>query len=68
MGHMWMEENRLEDACNSLDAARRRVPAYAQAQGHLAEVDAEFGEVDSAVASLQSLAWCPRMILITPRS
>ena len=32
------------------------MPAYAQAQGHLAEVEAEFGEIDSAVASLRSLA------------
>jgi tetratricopeptide (TPR) repeat protein len=56
MGHMWMEENRLDDARNSFDAARRSVPAYAQAQGHLAEVEAELGEVDSGIATLQSLA------------
>ena len=34
----------------------RRVPAYAQAQGHLAEVEAQLGEIESAVASLHSLA------------
>ena len=56
MGHMWMEENRLQDARNSFDAARRRVPAYAQAQGHLAEVEAELGEIDGAVESLRTLA------------
>ena len=56
MGHMWMEENRLEEARNSFDAARRRVPAYAQAQGHFAEVEAELGEIDYAIASLHSLA------------
>ena len=56
MGRMWMDENQLEDARKSFDAARRRVPAYAQAQGHLAEVEAELGEIDFAVASLRSLA------------
>ena len=56
MGRMWMDEDRLDDARRSFDAARRRVPAYAQAQGHLAEVEAQLGEIDSAVASLRSLA------------
>ncbi len=56
MGRMWMDENQLEDARKSFDAARRRVPAYAQAQGHLAEVEAQLGDIDSAVTSLQSLA------------
>jgi tetratricopeptide (TPR) repeat protein len=56
MGRMWMDEGRLEDARRLFDTARRRVPAYAQAQGHLAEVEAELGEIDSAVASLRSLA------------
>ena len=56
MGRMWMDENRLEDAHRSFDAAWCRVPAYAQAQGHLAEVEAQLGEIESAVASLHSLA------------
>jgi tetratricopeptide (TPR) repeat protein len=56
IGRMWMDQNRLDDARSSFDAARRRMPAYAQAQGHLAEVDAQLGEIDSAVATLQSLA------------
>jgi tetratricopeptide (TPR) repeat protein len=56
MGRMWMDDNQLDKARRSFDAAQRRVPAYAQAQGHLAEVDAQLGEVDSAVASLRSLA------------
>jgi tetratricopeptide (TPR) repeat protein len=56
MGHMWMEKDRLHDARRSFDAARRRVPAYAQAQGHLAKVEAELGEIDSAIVTLQSLA------------
>ena len=32
------------------------MPAYAQAQGHLAEVEAELGEIDSAISRLHSLA------------
>jgi tetratricopeptide (TPR) repeat protein len=56
MGLMWMDEKRLDDAHRSFDAARSRVPAYAQAQGHLAEVKAQLGEIESAVASLHSLA------------
>jgi hypothetical protein len=32
------------------------VPLYAQAQGHLAEVEAELGEVDCAISRLRSLA------------
>ena len=53
---MWMSEGRLDDAQTSFDSARRRVPAYAPAQGHLAEVEAQLGEVKSAVARLYSLA------------
>jgi tetratricopeptide (TPR) repeat protein len=56
MGLMWMDQNRLHEARRSFDAARSRVPAYAQAQGHLAEVDAQLGEIDPAVVSLRSLA------------
>ena len=53
---MWMNNAQLEDARTSFDAARRRVPAYAPAQGHLAEVEAELGETGSALACLHSLA------------
>jgi len=56
LGLMWMNKGRLEDACTSFDAARRRVPAYAPAQGHLAEIEAGLGEIESAVARLNSLA------------
>ena len=56
LGLMWMNTGRLDDARTSFDAARRRVPAYAPAQGHLAEVEAESGELESAVARLYSLA------------
>jgi predicted Zn-dependent protease len=53
---MWMSEGRWDDARTSFDAAQRRVPAYAPAQGHLAEVEAEMGESESAVTRLCSLA------------
>jgi tetratricopeptide (TPR) repeat protein len=56
LGLAWMTEGRLDDARASFDAARRGVPAYAPAQGHLAEVEAELGEIESAVARLYSLA------------
>jgi tetratricopeptide (TPR) repeat protein len=56
LGLMWMNKGRLDDARTSFDAARRRVPAYAPAQGHLAEVEAELGETESALARLHSLA------------
>ena len=56
LGLMWMNQGRLDDARTSFDAARRRVPAYAPAQGHLAEVEAALGEIESAVACLCSLA------------
>jgi hypothetical protein len=45
----------MDDARTSFDDARRGVPAYAPAQGHLAEVEAELGEIESAVARLYSL-------------
>jgi tetratricopeptide (TPR) repeat protein len=56
LGLMWMSVGRWDDARTSFDAARRRVPAYAPAQGHLAEVEAELGESESAVTRLYSLA------------
>jgi tetratricopeptide (TPR) repeat protein len=56
LGLMRMSEGRWDDARTSFDAARRRVPAYAPAQGHLAEVEAELGGIESAVARLYPLA------------
>lgn len=56
LGLMWMNKGRLDDARTSFDAAQRRVPAYAPAQGHLAEIEAELGETESALARLRSLA------------
>src|SRR5258706_10542058 len=56
VGVMWMHKGRLDHARTAFDLARRRVPAYAPAQGHLAEVEAQMGESESAVASLHALA------------
>jgi tetratricopeptide (TPR) repeat protein len=56
LGLMWMNKGRLDDARTSFDTARHRVPAYAPAQGHLAEIEAALGETESAVARLRSLA------------
>ncbi len=55
LGLMWMNEGRLQEAHHAFEAAWRRVPAFAAANGHLAEVEASLGEVDSAVARLSSL-------------
>ena len=56
LGLMWMSQGRLDEARTSFDAAQRHVPAYAPAHGHIAEVEAELGESESAVARLHSLA------------
>ena len=56
LGLMWMNKGRLDDACASFDTARCRLPVFAPAQGHLAEVEAELGETESALARLHSLA------------
>src|SRR5258706_11737230 len=56
LGLMWMHKGRLDHARTAFDVARRRVPAYAPAQGHLAEVEAQMGEIESAVARLHPLA------------
>src|SRR3989442_9506784 len=53
---MWMNKGQLDDARLSSDTARRSVPAYAPAQGHLAEIEEELGEIESAVARLYSVA------------
>jgi len=55
LGLMWMNEGRLQEARHSFGAAWCRLPAYAAAKGHLAEVEALLGEVDCAVARLYSL-------------
>jgi tetratricopeptide (TPR) repeat protein len=56
LGVMWMRHERLNQARTCFEAAIRRVPAYAAAQGHLAEVEADLGSVESALARLCRLA------------
>jgi tetratricopeptide (TPR) repeat protein len=56
LGFMWMNEGRLDHARASFEAAQQRVPAYAPTRGHLSEVEAELGEIDSAISRLHSLA------------
>lgn len=56
MGLMWMNNDRLLDAQRLFESAVRRVPAYAPAQGHLAEVEADLGQMESAIARLYPLA------------
>src|SRR5262252_6930191 len=56
LGVMWMHEGQLDRAQDHLIAARRYVPAYAPAQGHFAEVEAELGKFDLAIALLIPLA------------
>jgi tetratricopeptide (TPR) repeat protein len=55
-GLMWMGEGDLGEAERSFKAAQRAVPGYAPALGHLAEVEAELGNLDSAVMRLRPLA------------
>jgi hypothetical protein len=52
VGVMWMHSGNFDLARVHLNAARRYVPAYAQAQGHLAEVEAELGNIEAAIALL----------------
>jgi len=56
LGTMWMREGDFDRARGQLTAARRYVAAYVPAQGHLAEVEAELGDAESAVALLYPLA------------
>ena len=51
-----MRHDRLDQARTCFDAAISRVPAYAAAQGHLAEVEADLGEPEAAIARLYPLA------------
>ena len=52
---MWLAQGDLPRGRSWLGAAHRRLPAYAPAQGHLAEVEAALGETDSAIARLHPL-------------
>jgi tetratricopeptide (TPR) repeat protein len=52
LGVMWMRHERPNQARACFEAAIRRVPAYAAAQGHLAEVEADLGNPEAALARL----------------
>jgi tetratricopeptide (TPR) repeat protein len=54
-GLMWLGQGNLQAARVWFDAAQRRVPAYAPALGHLAEVDAALGEPEAAISRLRPL-------------
>ncbi len=54
-GHMWMSYD-PERARTAFHEATRLLPAYAPAQGHLAEVEATLGDVDAAIGRLTPLA------------
>ena len=56
LGTMWMRHDRLDQARTCFEAAISLVPAYAAAQGHLAEVEADLGEGEAAIARLYPLA------------
>jgi len=56
LGVMCMRKGDLRRAQHHLTAAVRYVPSYAPAQGHLAEVEAELGHAETAVALLYPLA------------
>lgn len=55
-GHMWQTHGNLGRARAWLELAVRRLPAYAPAEGHLAEVEAALGDRDLALIRLQRLA------------
>jgi tetratricopeptide (TPR) repeat protein len=55
-GRMWLEQEEPNLGRLWLEAACTRLPAYAPAQGHLAQVEAEVGEYESALARLRPLA------------
>ena len=55
-GLMWLGQRDLHTARAWFDVAVQRVPAYAQALGHLAEVDAALGARDAAINRLRPLA------------
>ena len=56
LGLMWMRQEQLVRARTYFEAAIRRVPAHAAAQGHLAEVEAALGEPEAAIVRLTPLA------------
>jgi len=55
-GLMWLEQGDLQTARIWFEAAQGRLPAYAPALGHLAEVEAASGERETAITRLRLLA------------
>jgi tetratricopeptide (TPR) repeat protein len=55
LGAMWMRHELLDQARAHFEAAIGRVPAYAAAQGHLAEVEAHLGNPEAALTRLYPL-------------
>lgn len=55
-GQMWLEQGDLPAARAWFKAAQRRLPAYAPALGHLAEVEAALGQREAAITRLRPLA------------
>ena len=53
-GLMWMREDNLERARALFEAAYTRLPAYAAAQGNLAEVEAALGRHERSLALLRT--------------
>jgi tetratricopeptide (TPR) repeat protein len=51
-GLMWMARGELHCALTWFESAVRRLPAYAPAQGHMAEVQAALGESEAGIARL----------------
>ena len=56
LGVMWRYQREPDRARDHLIAARGYVAGYAPAQGHLAEVEAELGNAEIAIALLRPLA------------
>jgi tetratricopeptide (TPR) repeat protein len=54
-GHMWMREGVLDRSQRWFWSSVDLLPHYVPAQGHLAEVEADRGEIDAAVARLLPL-------------
>ena len=51
-GHMWMSQQNLDRARFWFQTAVERLPGFAPAEGHLAEVEAMCGETDRAIERL----------------
>ena len=52
-GHLWHAENQLTRAQTWYLSALKRLPEFAAAQGHLAEVEAALGDVETAIPRLR---------------